>query len=515
MVYLSDLDINGDVYLQITSSILKVDGLGKIVPAISGTDYEFYPTNLSFSAGTGILTLQRNGLSSLTTSLDGRYLTTSDAASTYLPLTGGTLSGNLLFSANNNAVSIGDDAANSNSGDYVIAIGFQAGKDNSGNEVIAIGYGAGKNNIAKYLFAAGNSAGLDNDTDHVIAIGYEAGLNNSYTNVNLFGQNTTATADGQMVFTKNGTIMARFGTTDMSNSRLLEFPDASGTIALVSDLTAYQLQLNGTGFVKASGTTITYDNSTYLTTSNAASTYLPISNISGTTNYIAKFTGANSLGNSLIYDDGTNVGIGTTSPNFPLTIERSSSHTLGLLNSDIGTAGQYTGLTFGCTGTTYQKGAIYYESQDGNGRGKMLFALNNVANSSNVSTSDTRMTIDYNGNVGIGTTAPSEKLEINGNTLISNNNFYKAKSLSGTAYSLAGITSGNVIQIGAIDYTSAGLTVAGGDNISFTTGGASGTERMKILNTGEINIASGLWKFTSSGLFEWGNNRGYLTWEQR
>ena len=35
---------------------------------------------------------------------------------------------------------------------------------------------------------------------------------------------------------------------------------------------------------------------------------------SGTTNYISKFTGANSLGDSLIYDDGTNVGIGTTLP---------------------------------------------------------------------------------------------------------------------------------------------------------------------------------------------------------
>ena len=37
-----------------------------------------------------------------------------------------------------------------------------------------------------------------------------------------------------------------------------------------------QAQLNGTGFVKASGTTITYDNSTYLTTSAAATTYLPL-----------------------------------------------------------------------------------------------------------------------------------------------------------------------------------------------------------------------------------------------
>jgi hypothetical protein len=43
-----------------------------------------------------------------------------------------------------------------------------------------------------------------------------------------------------------------------------------------------QQALNGTGFVKATGTTITYDNSTYLTTGNAASTYLTISNASST-----------------------------------------------------------------------------------------------------------------------------------------------------------------------------------------------------------------------------------------
>jgi len=37
-----------------------------------------------------------------------------------------------------------------------------------------------------------------------------------------------------------------------------------------------QAALNGTGFVKISGTSISYDNSTYLTTSSASSTYLPL-----------------------------------------------------------------------------------------------------------------------------------------------------------------------------------------------------------------------------------------------
>jgi hypothetical protein len=41
-----------------------------------------------------------------------------------------------------------------------------------------------------------------------------------------------------------------------------------------------QAQLDGTGFVKASGTTISYDNSTYLTTADAASTYQLLTNLS-------------------------------------------------------------------------------------------------------------------------------------------------------------------------------------------------------------------------------------------
>jgi hypothetical protein len=111
---------------------------------------------------------------------------------------------------------------------------------------------------------------------------------------------------------------------------------------------------------------------------------------------------------------GGNVGVGTTSPNFPLTIDKSASYTLGLLNSNIGTVGQYTGLTFGYTGTTYQKGAVYFISKDANGVGDLVFALNNVASSANVSTSDERMRITSGGNVGIGTTSPSSTLQVRG-----------------------------------------------------------------------------------------------------
>ena len=71
---------------------------------------------------------------------------------------------------------------------------------------------------------------------------------------------------------------------------------------------AKQTLLNNTaslttpGFITFTGTSPSYDNTlTYCSTT-------------GTVGYLPKFTAANALGNSLIYDNGTNVGINLTNP---------------------------------------------------------------------------------------------------------------------------------------------------------------------------------------------------------
>jgi hypothetical protein len=50
----------------------------------------------------------------------------------------------------------------------------------------------------------------------------------------------------------------------------------------------------------------------------------------GTTNYVPKWTGSTGLGNSQIFDNGTNVGIGTISPSAKLDIITPSSSSIGL-----------------------------------------------------------------------------------------------------------------------------------------------------------------------------------------
>jgi hypothetical protein len=74
-----------------------------------------------------------------------------------------------------------------------------------------------------------------------------------------------------------------------------------------------QAALNGTGFVKISGTTISYDNSTYLTTSAASSTYLPLAG--GTLTGALSGTSATFSGNSYLATSSGDVGVGTTTPN--------------------------------------------------------------------------------------------------------------------------------------------------------------------------------------------------------
>jgi hypothetical protein len=125
--------------------------------------------------------------------------------------------------------------------------------------------------------------------------------------------------------------------------------------------------------------------------------------VSGTTNYVPKFTAGTTLGNSQIFDDGTNVGIGTASPTEKLDIrgasglglqiyETSTGNNNRLILSQIGTESRFT--------STFNTGSGLYTWHIGGGE---------------------MMRITSAGNVGIGYAAPAAKLSVDGTTLINTN----------------------------------------------------------------------------------------------
>lgn len=262
-------------------------------------------------------------------------------------------------------------------------------------------------------------------------------------------------------------------------------------------------------------------------------------NASGTTNYVSKFTGTTTLGNSLIYDNGTNVGIGTTSPisDSGLTIgnDASGGATVKLafstsavergslsMNASSGemkiTSGYsgYGGFTTFHNngsermritsagnvgiGTTSPSGLLHlyknnspvvfrlqsaspyaypgdFSIQTGGYGSNDFIIYDNTASAE-------RLYINSSGNVGIGTTSPGHKLQVSGtsgtswSTLLQSNSKSAVYSAHADGYGMAIETSQNTSAI----YT---FKVAGGDGTNIGT-----NEYFRITGTGNVGIGT-------------------------
>ena len=147
---------------------------------------------------------------------------------------------------------------------------------------------------------------------------------------------------------------------------------------------------------------------------------------SGTLNYVAKFTpNGNAIGNSLIYDNGTSVGINTINPNQKLTI-RGNDNYVATEQTNYAWGGTNTiGVRIGTStaglldfrrwdgGVTHGTAVITQVSSDG-GWG-LDFRVDNK--STNTSATSSRMFLSTSGEVGIGTTSPAAKIHVANGTL--------------------------------------------------------------------------------------------------
>ena len=199
-----------------------------------------------------------------------------------------------------------------------------------------------------------------------------SGAYNSTTGVITIPTNTNQLTNGAGYTTNTGTVTSVATTGPITGGTIT----GSGTI----------------GITQATTTTSGYLSSTDWNTFNNKQSALtnPVTG-TGTTNYLPKFTGTSTIGNSLVYDNGTNVGIGTTSPSNKLTVYDTQ-------------AGNTTQLRLGYNDN------FYWDIGRNDNLGGLEFKVRD-----NLIGPATRVLFGYNGNVLIGTTTDSGyKLDVTG-----------------------------------------------------------------------------------------------------
>jgi hypothetical protein len=225
--------------------------------------------------------------------------------------------------------------------------------------------------------------------------------------------------------------------------------------------------------------------STYPITSSWATTSSNI--IGGTSNYIPLWSTNTSLGNSVLYQNSSNIGIGTTSPASILHLQSSAATTLLRIDNSTNTNDAAILLT-DSTNPTGEGLRITYDSSIGDTYFNNIFTGSTRAfnfQKGDFGSGTSLLTILNDGNVGIGTTSPGYKLDVVGavRSTIDNSFSFASNRSAITVWSGLGFLTNNVNK------WFLGLRETSDDNLrwyNFT----NSSERMVLTETGNLGIGT-------------------------
>jgi len=153
-----------------------------------------------------------------------------------------------------------------------------------------------------------------------------------------------------------------------------------------------------------------------------------------------------------------NVGINQSNPQKSLEVWTGNADLSHFGSNTTNSSGQYTGITLGYAesgNANYRKvGIVAAGYGDGAARQHLHFLLDNNADGGSVDLGNSKMMITSSGNVGIGTTSPSDKLVV---TVGNGGGILQSTHVNGT------VTSGQKMGVIGFKGYSSGNTVAGAD----------------------------------------------------